>query len=264
VTSILTSVAEARAYDHVYIAPHLDDAVLSCGGAIARYVDARAAVLVVTLCAGSPPSNNLSPFAEYLHQAWALGDDPIAARRTEDLGALAVLGCDALQLDLLDAPYRVAAYGERDAVFATPIPDDPLGPAAIHVLQQLHIQQPRAIIYVPLGVGGHVDHQLVYAAGMTLHSQGANVRCYEDTPYAATWPNALEQRLTALNTQFESELVDVGATLVRKLHAISIYRSQLGELFGTASMDQVMTNYAATVAGHTGSYAERLWRPQAG
>ncbi len=256
---LLPSIDTAHIYDHVYIAPHLDDAALSCGGRIALQRQAGERVLVVTLCAGSPPRDQaLSPFAQYLHSAWALGDDPIAQRRAEDVAALAALGCDGLHLDHLDAPYRVPEYGEGDNWRGTPVPHDPLLPAAQAIMQHLWNQQPGARFYVPLGVGNHVDHQLVCAAGITLHGAGADVVWYEDAPYAAKDPAAIEQRLQVLADQFVPEIVEISAVLERKLKAIRCYTSQLGELFGDQTMEQVMTRYAQTVGAQRG-LGERVW-----
>src|ERR671924_35132 len=58
-------------YDHVYLSPHLDDAALSCGGAIARHSSAGARVLVVTICTALPsPEGPFSSFAEEQHRQW--------------------------------------------------------------------------------------------------------------------------------------------------------------------------------------------------
>lgn len=256
---LIESLDAARDYEHVYIAPHLDDAVLSCGGRIALQIAAGQSVLVVTICAGSPGAGaELSPFAQYLHAAWSLGDDPIARRREEDRRALAVLGCDGLQLDLLDAPYRVATYGERDAVFGAVAANDPLAGALPAILAQLYAQQPQARFYVPLGVGAHVDHQLVCAAGIDLQHRGANLVWYEDAPYAAKRPQAVVERLAALPERFVPETIAIDAVLERKLAAIREYGSQLSELFGAAAMEQVMRDYAAAI-GDGQHVGERIW-----
>jgi LmbE family N-acetylglucosaminyl deacetylase len=258
---LLPSLDAARTYDRIYIAPHLDDAVLSCGGQIAQAVADGTRVLVVTLCAGSPPADAaLTPFAQYLHAAWALGNDPIAQRRAEDAAALSMLGCDGLQLDQLDAPYRVAAYGEPEAWRGRVVADDPLIAASRAILEQLHAQQPAAPLYAPLGVGGHVDHQVVCAAGLALRTAGASVAWYEDAPYAAKAPAAIETRLAELGWPLQPQIELIGATLDRKLAAICAYASQLRELFGDADMAQVMTAYAARVAAPQGDFGERLWR----
>jgi LmbE family N-acetylglucosaminyl deacetylase len=256
---LLPSLDAAHDYQHIYLAPHLDDATLSCGGQIVLQTSAGSKVLVVTLCAASPaPDAELTPYAQHLHRTLGLGDDPTAARREEDRRALARLGCDGLHLDQLDAPYRVAAYGVRHAVFAAPVPGDPLGPAATEILTQIHAQQPSARLYVPLGVGLHVDHQIVCAVGFTLQERGAAVAWYEDAPYA-TDPDAVTQRLQMLPGPFVPEVIDIGAALDRKLSAIAEYRSQLGKLFREAPMEQVMRDYATVVAGAEGQFGERLW-----
>lgn len=251
----------ARAYGHVYLAPHPDDAALSCGGQIAQLVDQGARVLVVTLCAGDPPADApLSPFAQYLHREWGLGHDPLARRRAEDAQALTILGCDGFHLDQLDAPYRAAAYGVGDGWRGAIMPDDPLIAAAATILTQLHAQQPDARFYVPLGVGNHVDHQIVCATGLRLYDSGADVAWYEDAPYAAKAPEAIAQRLAALPQRFVPDVIDIGSSLDRKLRAIAAYDSQQRELFGDADMREVMTTYAAWIAGKPESYGERLWR----
>ncbi len=256
---LLASLTDASTYSHLFVAPHLDDAALSCGGQIARLTAEGIPVLVVTLCAGRPSGAELSPFAQYLHGEWGLGADPIGRRREEDAAALQLLDCDSLHLELLDAPYRVADYGVGNGWRGTVVADDPLVPAVDMLLAQLHAQQPHARLYVPLGVGNHVDHQVVCAAGLRLHMQGADVVWYEDAPYAAKQPESIGQRLAALPTRFTPMIVDITAELPRKLRAIAEYRSQLQELFGAASMVEVMTDYAAAVTGIDGQLGERVW-----
>jgi LmbE family N-acetylglucosaminyl deacetylase len=256
---LLDRLDEARGYAHVYIAPHLDDAVLSCGGQIAQHTAAGTRVLVVTICAGSPAAGaSLTPYAEHLERTYGLGVDPTAGRREEDARALAILGCDGLHLDQLDAPYRLAAYGARAAVFDQPVPDDPLGPATVQILGRLRAQQEEARLYLPLGVGSHVDHLVVCAAGFSLHEQGGNVVWYEDAPYAVE-PELVGRRLEMLPDPFEPAVVEIGPMIERKLQAIAAYRSQVGKLFKERPMEQVMTGYASTIAGPEGQFGERLW-----
>jgi LmbE family N-acetylglucosaminyl deacetylase len=137
------------------------------------------------------------------------------------------------------------------------VPNDPLLAAARSIIDQLGRQQPGAQIYVPLGVGNHVDHQLVCAAGRAAHDAGVNVVWYEDAPYAAKDPAAVDARLQALADQFVPDVALIGAVLQRKLGAIRAYASQLGELFGARSSDDVMTTYAAAINPR---YGERAWR----
>lgn len=255
---LLTSLDEARQYEHVFVAPHLDDAVLSCGGQIAHYVTQGARVLTLTLCAATPREDQLTPYAKHLHGTYGLGDDPMAGRRQEDIDALAILGCDVLHLDQLDAPYRLEAYGQRGAVFGRPVADDPLAAATRHVLDQLHAQQPLASLYLPLGVGMHVDHQVVCSQGLAAHGRGLPIIWYEDAPYAVQY-DFVQQRLDDLGLTFTPHVVRIDAALDRKLAAIAAYGSQVGKLFRDRPMYEVMTTYAESVAGTPDHYGERLW-----
>src|SRR5579863_754671 len=90
---------------HVFLSPHFDDAVGSCGGAISRLCRAGDDVVVHTIFAGRP-SPPYSVLATRLHAEWRAGDFPVDVRRAEDARACRVLGCRAEHSDWLDAIYR--------------------------------------------------------------------------------------------------------------------------------------------------------------
>src|SRR5512147_2981800 len=94
-------------YDHVYLSPHLDDAALSCGGAIARYSESEARVLVTTICtAAPPPEASFSSFASELHHKWGLpAATAVEARLHEDTRAMEQLGADSYWVGMADAIY---------------------------------------------------------------------------------------------------------------------------------------------------------------
>src|SRR5437867_4279280 len=98
---------------HVYLSPHLDDAVLSCGGMIHRQTQAGERVVVVTLCGGGPPAGPLSKFAQSLHERWQTPVEAVAVRRAEDLAALKVLGAEGTHLSVPDCIYRVDGVSGR-------------------------------------------------------------------------------------------------------------------------------------------------------
>ena len=56
----------------IFISPHLDDAVLSCGGGIARLTCSGERVTVVTIFTGDQsPGEPLSTLAVRSHASWA-------------------------------------------------------------------------------------------------------------------------------------------------------------------------------------------------
>ena len=248
------------AYEHIYISPHLDDAALSCGGAIARYASDGARVLVVTLGTATPsPDAVLSGFAHATHLMWGLeAERAMAERQREDVLALERLGADIYHAGLLDAIYRVPeAYVDNSRLFGTPIPDDPLLSQTRRLLQELQRHASRATFYAPLGVGNHVDHQIVYVAAQQV--AGAAVAFYEDFPYML-WPNAFEQRMQALGERFVASTIDIDATLARKIGAIAAYATQLSSLFDRPDeMAQIVSDYAESLRPDTGTYGERVW-----
>ena len=247
-------------YDHIYLSPHLDDAVLSCGGAIARHANAGARVLVVTICtAAPPPAGPFSDFAHAVHQSWELTPaEVIRARLHEDDLALARLDADTYRAGLLDAIYRRPdAYNSRDALFGTPAPDDSLLYSTRQLIAALRGRVPRATFYAPLGVGNHVDHQIIHDAARD--SAGAVIAFYEDFPYML-WAGAFEQRMRAIGQPFIASTIDIDTTLMRKIGAISAYASQLSSLFEEpAALARIVGDYAENLRPESGTYGERVW-----
>lgn len=247
-------------YQHVYLSPHLDDAVLSCGGAIALRRAAGERVLVVTLCSAAPdPAGPFSELAQQFHRDWALSpEEVVAARLREEKVAMQRIGADYFWAGMLDAIYRYPqAYDSRDALFGTPAPDDPLLPMLQQFIGALRNRVPNATLYAPLGIGYHVDHQITYAA--TLDSAGGKVAFYEDFPYVAR-AGALDRRLAALANGLHNRAIPIDTTLTQKISAVSAYASQLAELFGgDEAMARSVANYAQGVRADSGNYAERLW-----
>jgi LmbE family N-acetylglucosaminyl deacetylase len=258
---LITDLGQVRNdYQHIYLSPHLDDAALSCGGAIARHAATDDRVLVVTICTAAPPPDGpFSTFAQELHRLWSLApEEVVTARLREDDRALELLNADTYRPGLLDAIYRMPdVYDSNAALFGTPAPADPLLPAACELIAKLRDRFPRAAFYAPLGVGNHVDHQIAHSAAQEV--AGAAVAFYEDFPYV-TRPRALEQRMAALGRTFVASTIDIDATLARKVKAIAAYTSQFGTLFeNPATFEQFVAEYAESLRPEAGTYGERLW-----
>jgi len=225
-TSLAEAGYNAHVARHVYLSPHLDDAVFSCGGLIARQTSAGESVTVLTVCAGDPPPGELSPFARQLHARWNADRAPIDVRRSEDLAACERLCAGVIHLEIPDAIYRKATngtplYPTEASIFGalheigSDLVDELAGKLARHV-------PAGAYLYCPSGFGGHVDHRLTRRAAESLKRA---LRYYADFPYAARGellPDELgppqgEKRV------FELESGDIEAWAA----ASASYRSQL-------------------------------------
>lgn len=119
------------------------------------------------------------------------------------------------------------------------------------------------MLYAPLGVGHHVDHQVVHAAARRLQSLGQRVAFYEDYPYAERDGAAnLTLAEVGADTWIE-ELVEVSALDVSaKVCALCHYQTQMATLFGgTEAMPNRVWSFAAARAP-AACLCERIWWPQ--
>ena len=259
---------------HVYLSPHLDDAVLSCGGAIHRRTAAGEAVLVITVFAGEAGSDaELSAFALEQHGYWGNPPRPMALRRAEDQAAMALLGARTQHLEHLDAVYRTAAdgqwlYPDLEALFGAVHPADPMArDGAQRLSWQLADLVPSLsrehVVIAPLALGGHVDHQITHTTALRLLELGYHVAFYEDYPYAERlgMPDATPNG--APIESWRPEIVRLGAAdAAAKVAALRYYQTQLHVLFGRPEeMPSRAEAFALTRAPEAG-LAERIWWPQ--
>lgn len=266
-----------QVYSHIYLSPHYDDASLSCGGAIHQQTQAGQAALVITVCAAPPLLNSpFSSYAEGMHRSWGNPADVVATRQAEDQASLEILGADYLRLDFNDCIYRGYSqrgewfYNNDPELFGTIHPqDEPLINQVVAALLELTPVEAETVIYAPLAVGHHVDHQIAHAAAWQLRQHGRQIAFYEDYPYAdvnarygTTGQYTLEMTLAALqaaNLQPQMRFFSED-DLQAKIDSVRAYTSQLGMLFGSETqMEQRLRDYALWVGD--GKLAERVWIP---
>jgi LmbE family N-acetylglucosaminyl deacetylase len=206
----------------------------------------------------------------------ASAGDLIARRRIEDERYAYFAEASIVFLDLPDAVFR--GYDGDAQLLGVPRTDD----ASVSELLRREIDrlEPQQI-YLPLGVGGHVDHQLCRQAGVDMLGLGARwvmpgpeyagtVVFYEDFPYA--WWNdfrTLDQLGSSVfdglpsNVSLFPTYADIGDQIEKKITGISIYASQTDRLFdSTRDMANAVRAYGKSlgIAGDVDAPAERYWR----
>jgi len=233
-------------YDHLYLSPHFDDVALSCGGQIALHTAAGRSVLVVTVTAAEPPEEFPSETVRSLHRRWAdsltaEGVTPseaatgmVARRRAEDRAAFAVLRTDVLHLPFLDCIYRAGPdgaplYPGPMDMFGAPVPADEGTTDAL--AEAFAALPPAGRVYLPLGVGHHIDHGATRRAGERVF---AAPYYYEDYPYTMA-PGALEEELPpeAREGWMAETIWLTEAALAAKTAAVAAYQSQLSSFFAS-------------------------------
>jgi len=262
--------------DAVYLSPHIDDAVLSCGGTIRRRSRRGQRILVVTVCAGVPEDGGaLSPYAERLHRRWgsAAGSASLSAvqavqrRLGEDRAALSRLGATGVWLDVPDAIYRRDPatgrwpYDRTAALFRRVHRSDGSVAADLAArLAELPALAAATEVIVPLSVGHHVDHQLVRTAA-ELWRDPADLRYYEDYPYAeddAAVATALARPQGWRSARQRLAVTDMTA----KVEAVACYASQMSTFWpDLEAMRTAVCAFSRRQGG--GRPAERTWRRRA-
>lgn len=218
---------------------------------------------MITVFASELVEDMVGNFAAWKHARWNM-DDPdavLATRRAEDAEAARRLGCSVRWLGLPDAIYRGSRYSSDAELFGSLHEEElELAEHLADEIRDLPEWREGARVFVPLGIGSHVDHQLVFEAGRCLASRGIDVYAYEDCPYAIHTPSGVQARLGQLGAAVGAPLiVPVGDMLERRLDAIEAYKSQLPVIFRfTDDFRKAVTEFAWAVGKGSGP-AERFW-----
>ena len=152
-----------RHYDRVVISPHFDDAVASCGGGIIEWIKRGEKVLVVTVFTSLNTNNK--PFRKKAYGKLLDYD----RRRAEDKAAMLSLGVDFIWLG-----YREILFRENIPLFRywPCFRKTPANVALSHTLASdfLDICSKTCFknLILPMAVGQHMDHQVVFQAGKYL------------------------------------------------------------------------------------------------
>jgi LmbE family N-acetylglucosaminyl deacetylase len=254
----------AHHYRHVYLSPHFDDVALSAGGTLLGQTARGAAALVVAVCTARPPGE-VTAFAEFQHDRWGGAADPWAEREEEEQRAMSALGVDYLWLGLPDAIYRGDQYLSDDDLFGPVQPGDALLAVDLAArCRDLAGRAAEATFYLPLGVGGHVDHQLCYDLVGPLVAAGCSVLFYEDIPYALD-KTVVDRRLSEVRRtvtfKLEPEILEIGDLIAAKCRAVDLYTSQVPWIFRDYGPAGSCLRRQAASLSREGGYAERFWRP---
>jgi LmbE family N-acetylglucosaminyl deacetylase len=261
---------------HIYLSPHFDDAVFSCGGQIAQLARRGDSVAIYTVMAGDPPEGfTPTAFTDELHARWQRGmlaQQALAARRAEDQAAAETLGAALHFGTFADAIYRVGKtskeplYTSREAIFGAIHADDPATPEALaeSFLATHPSLSPDVTLYAPLGVGHHVDHQLVRAMALHLAARLRlrNIFFYEEFPYARDGDEVrrravseLAQAMRAYPAHFglravPHKVVIDDEALTSKIKASACYRSQVDSFWADLDeLERVFREYHALSGG---------------
>ena len=247
----------------IFVSPHFDDVVLSCGGTVAELIAHGVRPTVVTVFGGETIDEALSPFARWKHSRWGIAsiDDVLDTRRDEEAHAAAILGYKERALGFPDAIYRGDRYSADAELYATPnVHEAGLARLLADEVRSLPEWTDDTVMYVPLAAGSHVDHQIVHEAGQLVAQSGFTVYAYEDCPYAIHTPDGVARRVAALGDRIGPQVaVPIGEGIDRRVAAIGEYSTQVPVIFRyTDDWAGSVREHALQVGGPSGP-AERFW-----
>ena len=224
----------------LFLSPHLDDVVFSCGGLAASLADAGWDTVLVTAFTRSVVPASGFALACQLDKGLPPDIDYMAQRRDEDREAAAILGfADMRWLDLLEAPHR--GYDSAPSLFGSVHDDDSILVELTARFLALSAELQPDLVLAPQGLGNHVDHQQVIAAALRSFPAG-RLAFYRDTPYAIRQPGAAALPSVPQGTP---STVPIANVLDRKVAAAQAYASQIGFQFGgPAPLAQALRAFA--------------------
>jgi len=248
---------------HVFFSPHMDDAIGSCGGTIAKLTKAGSRVFIYNMFSGrsTPP---YSPVAIDLHSQWGNPKDVVGLRRSEDQAACTKIGAKVHFENIPDAIYRNTRsgkwmYGNDDDIFKDRHKDDEkLVTYFVKRIRRYLSNYTATRLYFPLGIGNHVDHRLAYDIGLLLKADNFTVWFYEDFPYTKS-KDTVPIRFASGDWYSYSVPLSLNE-MDAKICAFNYYLSQISMLFGTPEkMRDAIIKFSKEYARDEVEFAERFW-----
>ena len=200
--------------------------------------------------------------------------DAMEMRKVEEERYAFFAETSVIFLDLPDAVYR--GYEGDEQLLGSPREDDEV---PYELLRSEILRLEPQMVYFPLGVGKHVDHQLCRDIGIGLLGEQrqwvmpaasfvGRTSFYEDFPYA--WWDAAGSLETGTDLQadlppgvaLEAQYADINDVIDRKAAGIRLYASQVQRLFESEQgmLDDLFGYHSrVAMAGGVPGYAERYW-----
>jgi LmbE family N-acetylglucosaminyl deacetylase len=246
-------------YDYIYLSPHFDDVAFSCSGTICTTNAQGLRMLVVTLFAGEPQPP-FPPLAQECHQLWQIPDgvSPYHMRKEEDEKAMSALGVDYLWLNWPEVIYRIPDLADLGEIndYQIDVRQDPIFSTLCQWLVDLHTAYPQATIVVPLGVGGHRDHRLIFHAALNTLER-AVLLFFEDFPYVAYLPEEATEQVKSYHLTLLER--DISHYLEQRIQVAGFYQSQHAMLFyPPSSYPNLIREY--THVDEQERFVERYWK----
>lgn len=221
---------------HVFLSPHMDDAVLSAGSLILTLIKEKKHVVIVTVFSNFGKRPISFPAQKYIFRSGCIRLSTFSEKRKgEDQKAMDLLGIPCKYLMYVDGGFRKNPQGKLLYPTFNELFSGTISFYDKKLLKKLEkdilacVRKPD-IIYAPLAVGNHADHILVNRIAKTL----PNITYYWlDQPYG--WEKRIPLHVAGYNEVFRL------SHKKEKKKILSCYPSQIKLLYpkGIPFIDEV-------------------------
>lgn len=225
-------------YDVIFFSPHLDDAVLSCGGLITKFVKEKKRILVVTIFNKVDKSHIVSDvMSNYVEKCGY--SDPLELskiRGFEDEKVMNRLGVAKKWMNFVEADYRSIYKNQEQMVSEENLNKEKVLVGKVQIGIERLIENnliENGELYFPLGLGKHIDHLILRKVGEKF--KNIKVYFWEDYPYKMYTSN--QSQLLRLRDKYcLNRVEEVQEFLEIKESLIRMYESQIKVIFGNKPM----------------------------
>lgn len=224
----------------LFVSPHLDDAVLSCGALLAHLARICPVTVLTVFTRAAPLAKwGLAARKTLRDLGVADGEALFQERRAEDIAVLKEAGASWIHLGLTDALFRqvgetaTGPKGTGRAAYPTfrfdaargriASSDAGLATEVSVMVREAAARNGAAAVFGPLGLGRHVDHLITRNA---VAASGAEAVYYSDFPYSLK--KSRDERFTRPRLLLPYEWVSGRA---ENANLIAGYRTQFAGLF---------------------------------
>ena len=234
----------------LFLSPHLDDAILSCGLLMERLKTLKKKIKVISVFTRAGDKTFTPQAKNFLaNSGYKDANILFAERKKEDKLAIRYFKADYQHLDFVDAAWRESGdggviYKNENEQFSGEISKLDTG-ITNKIIQKISLEIPRnkkTICLVPIGIGGHADHVIIRSLARNLKLP---VLYWSDFPYNTN--DKAVKRLLSERGEFERFLVIKVPKKTKKYKAIKFYRSQLSILFQRKRIPEISEVYYAMI-----------------
>lgn len=224
---------KSRGFERIFISPHFDDVVFSCGGLLAQ-LRGISSVLVITVFSGVGEGFSSKTGKKFiLDCGYESGEELFNRRKMEEKKVAIMLEYKTQLMNFPDAIFRYEKgflgkkhfYNDSAHLFGEVNKNDKVMGVLEKELNELinKYSKRETMIYFPLGLGGHVDHKIVSFIGKNL--KWRKIYYYEDFPYV-TYDKGISLDGMKLKIVLTPKKI-----LKEKYQAMLEYKSQINDTF---------------------------------